>query len=365
MMSDVTKEEILDGAHMSLEHDAPLPATAPTLPAISPIKYASKSTLRAGRWFPEEERYATFLVKEFKAGTLPLPEKITLREFLSLIFHCPPMRITKKFEGNNMIGKISYKRCSDMSIFSWWELKKLERKFWERMVKSRSPSALEAHAKMVEYSSHVFADAPDLSGFDVSEEQQGQQDDVTMDMNQVQSMFVQLQHMLGPVVGTNEAQQENRVAMANVRTLEQIQRQSLKNLTELEAMSEMPDLPHDRKALIDSARSGMKLDLEEIEIMLHETKDHMIYGIAEYSKYSDTATANMLTLQQMLHDSKRNLFRMEYKLSTLSEYLEANSESMKNLSNLVDHAKQDMEVLECQLSKMKVDIVQKYKQAHS
>ena len=241
------KEEISAEAHLGVEHNAPPPAPAPTLPAISPIKYAPKSTLRAGRWFPEEEHYATFLVREFKAGTLPLPEKITLREFLSLIFHCPPMRITKKFEGNNMIGKISYKRNGDMSILSWWELKKLERKFWDRMVKSRSPSALEAHAKMVEYSSHVFADAPDLSEFDSSVGQQSF-DDGKVDTNQIQSMFVQLQHMLQPVVSINY---DNSVASANVQTLEKIQGQTLKHLLLLESMSEIADLPHDRKALID------------------------------------------------------------------------------------------------------------------
>ena len=350
------KEEISAEAHLGVEHNAPPPAPAPTLPAISPIKYAPKSTLRAGRWFPEEEHYATFLVREFKAGTLPLPEKITLREFLSLIFHCPPMRITKKFEGNNMIGKISYKRNGDMSILSWWELKKLERKFWDRMVKSRSPSALEAHAKMVEYSSHVFADAPDLSEFDSSVGQQSF-DDGKVDTNQIQSMFVQLQHMLQPVVSINY---DNSVASANVQTLEKIQGQTLKHLLLLESMSEIADLPHDRKALIDSALLRNKNDLKEIETMLHETKKHMIYEVSEHGKYFSMATANMLLLLQMLNDSNHKLFHMEYKLSNLSEYLEANSESLQSLSNLVDHAKSDIKVLECQLSKMKVDIAQKY-----
>ncbi|KAL7519333.1 hypothetical protein ACHAWX_004115, partial [Stephanocyclus meneghinianus] len=148
-MSATTKDE-----EPPLE-DSCLETETQTDPEISP-KDVPKTTLRAGRWFPEEERYAARLIAEFKMGTLPLPEKISLREFLSKIFHCHPMRITKKFEGNNMIGKISFRKRGVLTSAAWDELKELERNFWERMVKSKSPSALIAHAKMMDYSAQVY-----------------------------------------------------------------------------------------------------------------------------------------------------------------------------------------------------------------
>jgi hypothetical protein len=70
----------------------------------------------------------------------------------------------------------------------------------------------------------------------------------------------------------------------------------------------------------------------------------------------------MLTLQQMLHDSKLKLFRMEYKLSKLLDHMSADSNSIKILSNSVNKAKKDTEVLEYQLMSMKAEFNEKYNQ---
>lgn len=65
-----------------------------------------KASLRRGKWTTEEEYYANRLIYEFKLGLLPLTDGTTLRTFLSKLLNCDPMRISKKFVGQNCIGKV-------------------------------------------------------------------------------------------------------------------------------------------------------------------------------------------------------------------------------------------------------------------
>lgn len=67
-----------------------------------------KAGLRRGKWTAEEEAYANRLIYEFKLGLLPLTDGTTLRTFLSKLLNCDPMRISKKFVGQNCIGKVRY-----------------------------------------------------------------------------------------------------------------------------------------------------------------------------------------------------------------------------------------------------------------
>jgi hypothetical protein len=69
---------------------------------------AKKSDLRRGKWTPEEEAYANRLIEEFKNGMLPIADGTTLRTFLSKLLNCDPMRISKKYVGNNCIGKVTF-----------------------------------------------------------------------------------------------------------------------------------------------------------------------------------------------------------------------------------------------------------------
>merc|ERR1711865_813203 len=64
-----------------------------------------QQVLRRGHWTPEEEVYAEKLIQEFKSGLLPLPAGTSLRTYLATLLNCDPMRISKKFEGPNCIGK--------------------------------------------------------------------------------------------------------------------------------------------------------------------------------------------------------------------------------------------------------------------
>ena len=245
-----------------------------------------------------------------------------------------------------MIGKINYKRRGNLDTMGWWELKELERRFWDRMVKSRSPTALEAHAKMVEYSSRVFRDAPDLSALNVAMEDQ-QVLGATLHMGPIQSMLDQLGDMLRPIVEDDETAN-------HVHTIETMLDHSHTKQMDLVAMLDAPDLTVDRKQLIDSARFRVQLDIEELETLRAEARE------ATMSKTYRIAMSNMLILLNMVHESTYKLFRMEYKCSLLTEQATSDQETVKTLSHLVKDARENTQVLEHQLQKMKVEMNQKY-----
>lgn len=71
---------------------------------------------RRGKWTTEEEDYANRLIHEFRLACLPIAEGTTLRAFLSNSLGCDPMRISKKFVGQNCIGKQVYRRRSTAEI---------------------------------------------------------------------------------------------------------------------------------------------------------------------------------------------------------------------------------------------------------
>ena len=65
----------------------------------------SSSTLRRGKWTSEEEAFALAAIRDFNSGYLDAPGGTTLRTYLSDRLQCDPMRITKKFTGDDSIGK--------------------------------------------------------------------------------------------------------------------------------------------------------------------------------------------------------------------------------------------------------------------
>lgn len=69
-----------------------------------------KVPLRRGKWTVEEEQFSLRLIEEFRLGLLPLTDGTTLRTFLSKLLNCDPMRISKKFVGDNCIGKVSKRK---------------------------------------------------------------------------------------------------------------------------------------------------------------------------------------------------------------------------------------------------------------
>jgi len=91
--------------HYTTQHHHTTPETA-----VGYTKKKSGHPLRRGKWTSEEEAYAARLIQEFKSGLLPLTDGTTLRNFLSKLLNCDPMRISKKFVGNNCIGKQVFRR---------------------------------------------------------------------------------------------------------------------------------------------------------------------------------------------------------------------------------------------------------------
>lgn len=114
------------------------------------IKMNKKGELRRGKWTVEEEAYANRLIHEFKLGLLPLTDGTTLRTFLSKLLNCDPMRISKKFVGQNCIGKqVFRRRQADLEKLTPAQIQKsrndlveLERCFLERVaLTNKSKSA--------------------------------------------------------------------------------------------------------------------------------------------------------------------------------------------------------------------------------
>ena len=103
-----------------------------------------KVPYRRGKWTSEEEAYANRLIHEFKLGMLPLTDGTTLRTFLSKLLNCDPMRISKKFVGQNCIGKqVFRRRSSELEKLTEEQLEKtrrdlseLERLFLERLAQT-------------------------------------------------------------------------------------------------------------------------------------------------------------------------------------------------------------------------------------
>ncbi|ETV96198.1 hypothetical protein H310_10392 [Aphanomyces invadans] len=86
-------------------HDATT-TTPVDQPAVPP-----KDKPRWGKWTPEEEAYTSRLIADFTAGLLTDVENgTTMRSWLSTKLRCCPMRISKKFVGEQSIGKRMFER---------------------------------------------------------------------------------------------------------------------------------------------------------------------------------------------------------------------------------------------------------------
>jgi hypothetical protein len=105
-----SKAHVLDGTTHNAASGSPPAAAGGSGDAQS----ANPPTaMRKGKWTTEESAYCDRLIEEFKKGNLPLAEGTTLRTFLSKLLNCDPMRISKKYTGDQCIGKIIFRRRED------------------------------------------------------------------------------------------------------------------------------------------------------------------------------------------------------------------------------------------------------------
>lgn len=122
---------------------------SPSYQATGSGKRKKGTPLRRGKWSVEEEAYANRLIQEFKAGLLPLTDGTTLRSFLSKLLNCDPMRISKKFVGENCIGKQVFRRKTtdiprrthEQTQQSRAELSELQQNFLDVVAQSNTPKS--------------------------------------------------------------------------------------------------------------------------------------------------------------------------------------------------------------------------------
>ncbi|KAG1685505.1 hypothetical protein DVH05_008335 [Phytophthora capsici] len=106
-----SKTHVLDGtSHNAATGGSP---SASTNGEANPQPANPPTAMRKGKWTAEESAYCDRLIEEFKKGNLPLSEGTTLRTFLSKLLNCDPMRISKKYTGDQCIGKIIFRRRED------------------------------------------------------------------------------------------------------------------------------------------------------------------------------------------------------------------------------------------------------------
>ncbi|KAF0699799.1 Aste57867_9640 [Aphanomyces stellatus] len=87
------------------------PAAAAAKPAADADTTPVVDKARWGKWTPEEEAYTSRLIADFTAGVLTDVENgTTMRSWLSTKLRCCPMRISKKFVGEQSIGKRMFER---------------------------------------------------------------------------------------------------------------------------------------------------------------------------------------------------------------------------------------------------------------
>jgi len=84
--------------------------------ACTPKELLPKNGCRRGKWTLEEENFTERIIEDFSIGILDLKQGTTLRNFLSSILNCDPMRITKKYTGDLSIGKRVFMRANLMTI---------------------------------------------------------------------------------------------------------------------------------------------------------------------------------------------------------------------------------------------------------
>ncbi|KAJ8613120.1 hypothetical protein CTAYLR_004806 [Chrysophaeum taylorii] len=83
--------------------------------------------LRTGQWTVAEMAFANKVIEYFDKGSLPnCTNGTTLRALLADILHCSPMRISKKYAGDDAIGKRTFTKLSE-------ELRALELEFHESL----------------------------------------------------------------------------------------------------------------------------------------------------------------------------------------------------------------------------------------
>mmetsp|Transcript_351 Transcript_351/g.832 ORF Transcript_351/g.832 Transcript_351/m.832 type:complete len:405 (-) Transcript_351:199-1413(-) len=398
------EEVVVNGVGGGAE-EAVAVAPPPLLPAANDNESSysgnvkQKSSLRSGRWFPEEELYCQSLITAFKNGTLPIPDKTRLRDFLSRVFHCDPMRISKKYEGQDSVGKLIFRRqeeaVNSAGGITLMQLKALERDFLNRMATSKSPSAQAASEKIMEYSSVIYGNHGDLVGY-VGEGVFVGGEVVGGDLNTVVNKAVKQSRKRKEMQGVSYHQGYGQYQQPQMNPLIKLRMEQVYNLS-------MANVLFVQKMLVDSKQKHISMEYKAAEVPSHITQravDNVKGKIinlenqledmksaqrnnnnqdqAEDIKSMDqlereanyhTAVANLLSLQQMTMSTEYKFLdleiqKMELEQSNASEArMQQNAEALKAMADgLEELGGQKRDVME-RIDELYGDVLMRMKQS--
>ena len=108
------------------------------------------SDLRTGRWTQEEIAYCDKLIEHFSDGTLPIPEKLKLNDFLANMLKSKQSRLTKKMKNARFSAKL-YERKSGftLGLEEAREFSQLETDFFASMKCNMERSEIRFHMQKV------------------------------------------------------------------------------------------------------------------------------------------------------------------------------------------------------------------------
>lgn len=323
----VTHHDVAEPSPAMQHPDEHVDADASTAAtAAAAIDATQASTLqpwqqRRGKWHPEEEAYIDRIIVEFRAGLLPLEDGTTLRDFLSKLLKCDPMRITKKFEGGNKLRKqtfrASHHNADEAALHQMrMELQVLESKFMERLERSQSnsPQAV-ADRALAEERRAQGCDLVDLYKKCLLEHPDGFGE-------RGSSKRVKLESAVGAGDRGSSADAEALIGNNNgmMDPMQQIY-----HLQQLLHQLQHTSTPESQK--------------------LQNDYNHNI------------AMSNLISIQRMHLDAKYKLIDMEYQLG---EMRQKNDERLDHQEELVRGVREDYDALGRQLVEMRAEIDSKY-----
>lgn len=339
-------------------------AALPNIPNDEPQSYTLLSVtdlpppLRRGKWTAEESSYANRLIHEFRCGSLALPNNITLREFLSKLLRCDPMRITKKFEGDNSLRKVVYKRMADDGVAHVirGEIRLLEGAFLERLEHTRSTSsqAVADKALLDAFRHSEASDLIELFCLNLKSEAANNAASASSDAGYVHAR------------GGASYKRQNEYTVDNgavVQSVPSFQRDLLMHLSRMQMLIQQQQLG---LMSAEEHSSAMLPPLKKFKTDQEEANETASSADQAYNM----AVSNLLSIQRMIMDNKHKLYDIEF---NLAESVELNSEEPTTTS--LHHAhddterknqvmaliRQEIEDLEKQKVEMEREIELKYK----
>jgi hypothetical protein len=344
-LADPAKDEVHQhtfSPHLTNNMDPPIdyqPLSTPTDPTGNP--------LRRGKWTVEESTYANRLIHEFRRGTLPLPPhtNITLREFLSKLLRCDPMRITKKFEGDNCLRKVVYKSSGEGGdAVVREEIRELESKFLARLEKTKTTSSQAVPDRALLDGLRAIGEGKDLIDLfcESMEGNNGTEEGPLVPINVQESQLRSLKRQHHPETFDSNVSFQQAL------------------MIQLQRMQQLIQGQQQRMGIVSSqADVASGIDQAELELFPSMKKLKVEFNY-------NAAVANMLSVQRMLLDSKHKLFDLEFNFCDVQSSRDDGSHdqgAIEKRKEAIEAMKKEIDRLEMQQAEIANEIAEKYKRS--